>query len=190
MHRVTSLICLVACTLLISGCARTVVVDPQETSYDPNDISSQLDFWHEMPGRSAITNDEGVHGVILMMNGSDTTGSYENRLGYLEENGWLPERLAGEESNVAMQRGTLASILTSVMDIDGGVMMQLTNKSPRYAYREMVYLNLMPEGSEQMVLDGLDYLGVISKCEDFLRRREARAQRDEIEANDDEEDGA
>ncbi len=166
---------LVSATLL-TGCARTIVVEPQETSYDPNDVTAQLDFWHELPGRSAITNDEGIHGIILMINGTDETGSYENRLAFLETNGWLPKGLGDEASNVAMQRGTLASILTRAMDIEGGVMMRLTDKSPRYAYRELVYMNLMPEGSEQMVLDGLDYVGVISKCEDHMRREAAKAR--------------
>lgn len=168
----------------LTGCARTVVVDPQETSYDPNDLTAQLDFWHELPGRSAITNDEGVHGVILMMDGTDETGSFENRIAYLEEKGWLPESLRDEEPNVAMQRGMLAAILTRVMDVDGGVMMHISSKAPRYAYREMVYMRLMPEGSEQMVLDGLDYLGVISKCEDYLRRQRAAEVREAQPAQD------
>ena len=175
-----------ALALCTGGCARTTIVDPQETTYDPNDVTAQLDFWHELNGRSAITNNEGVHGVILMTQGTDETGSWEARLDFLDERGWLPDSLRDESPDTAMQRGTLAAILVRAMNIDGGVMMRLTDKAPRYAYREMVYLGLMPEGSEQMVLDGLDYLGVISESEDFLAlraRREAQEQR-EAEEND------
>lgn len=165
----------------MTGCARTVVVDPQETSYDPNDLNAQLDFWSELPGRSAITNDEGIHGVILITEGTDTSGSYENRLTYLEERGWLSDSLAEEEPNVAMQRGTLASILTHALDIEGGVMMRLTDKSPRYAYRELVYMGIMPAGSEQMVLDGLDYLGVITVAQEMMRVAAMQAPEPEAE---------
>lgn len=175
----TRTLALLACSAaMISGCARTVIVEPQETSYDPNDTTAQLDFWHELPGRSAISNNEGVHGIILLMEGTDTSGSYENRLAYLDERGWLPPSLKEEDANVAMQRGMLAAILVRALEIDGGVMMQLTGRAPRYAYREMVYLDLMPPGSEQMVVDGLDFLGVISECEDYRRAQAMEAQRD------------
>ncbi|MEM1423866.1 MAG: hypothetical protein AAGH64_07665 [Planctomycetota bacterium] len=168
----TALVCLASAALL-AGCARTVVVEPQDTAYDPNDVDAQLDFWHELPGRSAITNDEGVHGVILLVEGVDTTGSWENRLAYLDERGWLPDELRDDDPNVAMRRGVFASVLARALDIDGGVMFELTDASPRYAYRELVYQGLMPAGSDQMALDGVDFLGVISKSED--RRRAERA---------------
>ena len=67
-----------------------------------------------------------------------------------------------------MQRGRLSAILCRAMGIKGGVMMQLTDGSPRYANKELVYLGVVPEGSEQMVLDGLDYLGVISRAQDYM----------------------
>ena len=88
----TTLSCLAALALL-NGCARTVVENPQATTYDPNDVDAQITFWHELPGRSAITNDEGLHGVILMVEGTDTTGSWENRLAWLDERGWLPDEI-------------------------------------------------------------------------------------------------
>ena len=174
----TALAALLALALL-SGCARTVVVETQDTTYDPNDIDAQLDFWHEMPGRSAITNNEGVHGVILLIEGTDTTGSWENRLAYLDERGWLPETLRDDRPDVAMRRGVLASVLARALSIEGGVMYELTGASPRYAYRELVYQGLMPSGSDQMVLDGVDFLGVISKSED---RRQASIRTAEQEA--------
>ncbi|GAB4553874.1 MAG: hypothetical protein Tsb0013_16330 [Phycisphaerales bacterium] len=171
----TALLCLAASALL-TGCARTVVTNPQPTTYDPNDIAAQLDFWHELPGRSAITNNEGVHGVILMVEGADTSGSWENRLAYLDERAWLPEELRDAQPDVVMRRGELAAILARVMGIEGGVMMRLTNGSPRYAYREMVYRGFMPQGSDQMVLDGVDFLGVIARCEDHRMSEARRAE--------------
>lgn len=173
--RLAAALCLPA--LVLAGCARTVVVEPQATSYDPNDVTAQLDFWHELPGRPAITNDEGMHGVILLVWGTDETGSYENRVAFLRDRGWLPDGVGEDDANVAMQRGTLAALLVHALDIEGGVMMRLTGGAPRYAYRELVYRGMMPQGSELMVLDGLDFVGVVSKAEDFMRVREAAADR-------------
>ncbi len=165
--RVSPLAVLALAATLLAGCARTVVEDPQDTNYPADDVSAQLDFWHELPGRSAVTNDEGFHGVILFFEGADTYGSYGARVDRLKELGWLPDGF-DEEPNLAMQRGTLARILVRALDIDGGVMMFLTNKHPRYANKELQFLGIMPYGAEFMVIDGLDYVGVISRAQDFL----------------------
>ena len=166
------------CSLLVMGCARTVVVDTNETDYNPNDVTAQLDFWHELPGRSAVTNNEGLHGVILFLEGQDSTGSYEERVAWFDERGWLTAGF-DEDPNVAMQRGTLAKVLAHALEIDGGVMMRLTGKSPRYATRELVFLDILPEGTELMVIDGLDYLGVISSAEEYQNLQAARNLRRE-----------
>jgi len=46
-------------------------------------------------------------------------------------------------------------------------MMGLSSKSPRYATRELVYLGIMADGTDQQVLSGHDYVGVISKAQDY-----------------------
>ncbi len=159
---------LAAGAVLASGCARTVVQDPLPTDYDETDITAQLDFWHELPGRSAVSNNEGLHGVILLFDGTDPTDNYESRVALLKEKGWLPRKFA-EPGDLAMQRGTLAYALCRAMDFDqGGVMYQLTDGSPRYATRELTYAGVMPEGSDLMVVDGLDYVGVVSRAQDYM----------------------
>ena len=178
---------LVSLAILLTGCARTIVEQTQETDYDPNDITAQLDFWHELPGRSAVSNNEGLHGVILFFEGEDTTVSYEGRVDHLKNKGWLEEKF-DEPEDMAMQRGLLSHVLCRAMEIKGGVMMRLTKGNPRYAYKELVYLGVMPDGSGQMVLDGLDYVGVISRAQDWLvvrgLKERAKNIRDAAEAEE------
>lgn len=172
---------------LLAGCARTTVQNTQPTNYEPNDLTAQLDFWHELPGRSAVSNNEGLHGVILFFEGEDTTGSYENRVSHLQDKGWLDDDFE-EPADLAMQRGLLAHVLCRAMDIKGGVMMQLTKGAPRYAYKELVYLGVMPDGSGQMVLDGLDYVGTVSRAQDWLvvqgMKEQNKSIRDAAEAEE------
>ena len=153
--------------LLLGACQRTVIENPEVTDYNPNDLTAQLDFWHDLPGRSAVSNDEGFHGIILLFEGIDTTSNYDERTQHLKEIGWLQDDF-DEPADLAMQRGTLSRLLAKAMDIKGGVMMRITNTAPRYAYKELVYLGVMPDGSELMVVDGLDYLGVISRAQDYM----------------------
>ena len=136
-HLITATSVGILASLLATGCARTTVDVAQATAYDREDIVQSVEFWHTLPERSAVTNDEGFHGLILFADESDPNETYEQRVDYFKALGWLDESF-DEPANLAMQRGTLAKLLAHSMDIDGGVMMRLTGKSARYATRELV----------------------------------------------------
>ncbi len=165
------------------GCARTIVETPNNTEYAAGNTEADLDFWHTLPGRPAITNSEGIHGAMQFVDGGESTAAYTDRLARLKEMGWLSEGF-DEEPNIAMQRGTLAKLLAHALDIKGGVMMQLSNKSPRYATRELVYMQMMPPGTELQVLSGLEYIGVMQKAQDYLLLREADRRAAEAASQD------
>jgi len=168
---------LATAALSMSACSRTLVEEPIATDYDRQSIVQSVDFWHELPQRSAVTNDEGLHGLILFADGDDPNETYDQRVDYLKALGWLDEDF-DEPANLAMQRGTLAKALTHALEIEGGVMMQLTGKNTRYATRELVFLGIMPPGTEQRVLSGYQYVGVISEAQDYQLLREGASVRD------------
>ena len=172
---------LVGASLCLGACSRTVVENRLDTTYEPGDLTAELDFWHNLPGRSAVTNDEGLHGVILFADGSDDSGSYEERIARLKERGWLLQGF-DEAPDLAMQRGVLAKAIAHLLDIEGGVMYTITNKHPRYATRELVYLGLFGPGTEQQVISGVDYVGVFSKAQDYILLRDLRELRNRPDA--------
>jgi len=142
------------------------------TDYTPLDAGSELEFWGSVQRRSAITNDEGFHGVILLADGQDETGGYDSRVSLLKERGWLREGF-DEPAAMAMRRGVLASAIAHAIEVDGGVMLALTNKSPRYANKELVYLGIMPDGTSNQVIGGPEFVGVMSRSQDFVLLRQA-----------------
>lgn len=156
---------------LAAGCSRTIVERPNPTDYDPADTTSDLDFWHTLPGRSAVTNDEGFHGVMQFIEGGDTFRTFDARAAKLKALGWL-EADFDEPANMAMQRGLLARLLVHALDVEGGVMLRLTNRSRRYALREVVYQELMGPSTENQAISGLEYIGVMQKAQDYLLLKE------------------
>lgn len=171
---ITGATVLFACAFLaLQGCTRSIVSGEHDTAFADTSQTATLDFWHTLPGHSAVTNAQGLHGILLFADGTDETGSYEARLAELKKRGWIAEDF-DEDPNMAMSRGTMAKALAHAMEIKGGVMMQLTSGSPRYATRELLYLSIMPPGTEQQVISGLDFVGVISKAQDYVTLRDAR----------------
>lgn len=162
--------------LCAAGCERTMVAQPLDASTMAGTPEAAMEFWHSLPGRSAVTNSEGLHGVLLLADGTDASENYEARVATLKQRGWVEEGF-DEPENMAMQRGTLAKALTHALDIRGGVMMHLTNRAPRYAARELAYMGIIQsETTSNQVMSGLDYLAIISKSQDYMTTQATRAQ--------------
>ena len=161
------LVVLAAAGLVGSGCARTTIEHPLDTNYPGADTGAELEFWHALPARPVVSNDEGLHGLILLALGQDSAGAYDARVALAKQEGWLAPDF-DEPADLAMQRGTLARAITVILDIKGGLMMHLLGPTARYSTRELVYLQLLSEPStENLVISGLEYVGVISKAQDY-----------------------
>lgn len=175
MKRITPILILGLTLQALSGCARTVVENPQNTSYDPANINAQLDFWHNLDQRSAITNDEAMHAVLILAEGADPTSSYEERIENLKQRGWLQPSF-DEPADLAVQRGTLARMLAFAIDAPQGVLSMVFNRTPRYALRDLMAIDIMPAGSDLQAIDGREFLGVLGKAQDYRTIQNARRQ--------------
>jgi len=162
---------LCAAAAILGACARTVVRNSLDTSYDPSDLVLDAAFWHKLPERSAVTNDEGLHGLLVVALNDDPTRSYDERVALCRQKNLVPQDFS-EPFNATMTRGTLAYALAAYLDIKGGVIMQLAGNSGRYATRELTYIGVLPPGStDNQAISGLDYVGVISKAQDYMAVR-------------------
>ncbi len=149
------------------GCARTSIADRAETGYVRGDLSGEMNFWYSLPGRAAVSNDEGLHGLMLLEDPSAPARTYEQRVAHAKARGWLPESW-NEPAELAIQRGRIASALVVITGMKGGVMMRLVGPVPRYALREVVYAGLMPASSENQTISGDDFIAIISRAQDYL----------------------
>lgn len=159
---------LAAAAMACGGCTRTVAQNPLNTNYAVDDANAELDFWHSLSSRSAVTNDEGLHGLILLEDGVDRSGGYEGRVQIAKDRGWVSRKWR-EPADVSMQRGTMAAALVKICGVKGGVWLRLLGNVPRYAVRELVFLRIMPDPSgETQSMTGLEFVGTISKAQDYI----------------------
>lgn len=175
MHQRTLILALIGVAAL-GGCARSKVAQTLDSTFEAKTETSEMDFWHQLPGRSAVSNSEGLHGVLLLADSADPTSSWDERLALLKERGWVSESFAGA-GDETISRGTLAKALCHALNIKGGVMMQATHTMPRYALRELAYLRIMANSTENQVVNGLDYLGIMSKAQDYAMLQETKRER-------------
>jgi len=157
----------IALTLACVGC-QSAIGQALPKSLAGDDPDSQLAFWHTLPTRKVVSNDEAFHALLLFVDSQDSSGDYIDRMRLLKSKKLLPADFQ-EPAEFAAHRGTLAVVLVHALAIRGGVTMHLVGAQPRYAVREMVYAGLFPPSSPQEVFSGAQFLGIIGRAEDFQR---------------------
>lgn len=150
------------------GCARTRIDRPLTTQLKVTDPDTDVEFWHSLSERPLTSNDEALHGVLLLIDGGDPHPDYAARVAAMRARRLLPagfDRPADE----ALTRGTLAVALVQALKIRGGIMMRLAGPHPRYATRELQYLAIYPPSSPNQTFSGAEFVGIIGRVEDYQR---------------------
>ena len=150
----------------IAGCAVAHIDHPVVERINGNRIEDHIEFWHTLAKTPVACNDDAFHGLLLDLDGRDSSADYADRVAALQARQLLPAGF-NRPGNEAISRGTLAVILVRALHIKGGVIMRLTGVTPRYAVRELRYTGLFPPSSENQGFSGLEYLNVIARFEEI-----------------------
>ncbi|MEZ0266589.1 MAG: hypothetical protein ACAI43_17810 [Phycisphaerae bacterium] len=154
--------------LILAGCQSAKVPDPITAKLGGSDADSQMEFWHTLAGRNLCSNDEAFHGLLLFLDGTDPATDYAGRLALLKKRG-LVHADFNEPGDLSVKRGTLAVAIVRTLKIKGGLFQHLTNDHPRYATRELMFMELYPLSSPHQTFSGTEFVGVIGKLEDYQR---------------------
>jgi hypothetical protein len=154
--------------LAVVGCQTTKVGQPLAPELAGDGVESQLEFWHALPERKAVSNDEAFHALLLFADGADPATDYAGRMQTMKERRMLPANFNESAADVA-RRGTIAYALARALGIKGGLTMQLFGTSQRYAVRELQYAGLFPPSSPQQTFSGAEFLGIMGRAEDYQR---------------------
>lgn len=150
----------------VLGCEATHRASPLVTEYDEQNVDAEMDFWHGLAEEPITTNNDAFHGLIEFDQGSDPNRTYEERVTWLTQQGYLDANFKGD-ADEAVKRGTVAQILARMLGVDGGLTMRLIGANPRYATRELIYLRVMRGGTAQQALSGIQFVGIMGKAHDF-----------------------
>jgi hypothetical protein len=152
--------------LALTGCQRSVSTGELPVTYAVDDVEAEMNFWHGLTDKPVTSNNEALHGLILLAEGSDPNQSYAERIQWLKQRNWIDGRF-DRPAEEAVTRGTVARVLCHILDINGGLTMRVLGAHPRYATRELVYLDILPPSSDQQGLSGIQFVGLISRAEAF-----------------------
>jgi hypothetical protein len=131
-----------------------------------------MDFLECMTHKTRCTAADAVRAVGLMMNGSDAGKNYDERYQFLLKNGIVRESWHLKPDQW-IDRGTLAYMLLKAGKINSGLNCAISNSlgfgERRYAYREMLYHNLMEEGCDYQYVSGPELVTTTGKVDRYIQ---------------------
>jgi hypothetical protein len=155
--------CLLALLLLLAGCTiqRTLLDDSAADTLGT--AEQELDFWDELATRRVVTNNDALHGLLLLEGAADVTEGYAGRLELAHQRGWLSAG-AAPPANESATVGLVSTAVCDILDIEGGLLMRLVGGTPRYCTREVVYLGIVPDRTENQSLSGLEFVDLVRRA--------------------------
>lgn len=159
---------------IATGCARTVA----ERSAVDDRRDDPPGFWSDLETRRIVTNNDALHGLMLSVDDGDPHETYEDRLRDSVARGWLPTDRTPETmpANTSARMGDLAMAACKIADIRGGLTMTIFGLSPRYATRELVALEIIPDRSEGQAITGLEFIEFASRVQDRLLAKSGKTR--------------
>jgi hypothetical protein len=160
--------------LALAGCQSAKVAQPLPPELLGDAPDQQMAYWHTLAERKLTSNDEAFHGLLLYADNKDQCKTYDERVALLKSRRMLPAGF-NAPADQAVTRGAMAVAICRIIELRGGLMYSLLPTSPRYAVRELEFMELYPPSSPQQTFSGPEFLGIVGRVEDYQRGNPANA---------------
>ena len=134
---------------------------------------SDAEFFYELTNKKYCSTDDAYRGVLLFIDGRDTSGNFQERTARAQMHG-VVKKSWKHSPEAPITKGKVAYMFARALEIRGGVMYNITDACPRYALRELIYKDIIVSGSEDHKLSGAEYVGILGRADDY---RQARIER-------------
>lgn len=151
---------LILCVL--AGCKPYLMSSSAVDTYPKAD--QEIDFLAAVEKMPAVTNNDALHAFLLLQDGDDRSADYASRVQEGIRRGWLP-RGSAHLADEAARVGWMATAGCVVMDVKGGFTMHVLGPVPRYATKELVFMEILPLRTENQVLTGSEFVDYLNRLQ-------------------------
>ena len=162
--------------LSVGGCAPAGVKGVRAFEDLPaaeGEVMSDAEFFYELTNKRYCSTDDAYRGVLLFIDGKDTSKDFQERAARVQMHG-IVKKSWKHNAKAPITKGKVAYMFARALEIRGGVVYNITDASPRYALRELIYHDIIISGSENQKLSGAEYVGILGRADDY---REAMIKR-------------
>ncbi len=164
--------------LVLGGCRPYVMTSSAVDQFPKSD--QELDFLAAVEKMPAVTNNDAFHALLMLQDGQDPSADFQARRAEGLRRRWIRDWDA-KSANEAAKVGWMASAGCRVMQVQGGVTMRLfdplVGPLPRYATRELVFMEVLPLRTENQILTGAEFVDYLNRL-DRIAGKSRRAKQD------------
>ncbi|MCP3903040.1 MAG: hypothetical protein GY715_05325 [Planctomycetes bacterium] len=174
-----ALVPLLLLVLMAGGCTIERMVHDDSAADALGALDDELDFWDEVATRHSVTNNDALHGLLLLAGVSEENEtenddiSFSRRLRLARERGWIAEDRELPPNETATV-GLMAMAVCEILEIPGGLSARVFGPSPRSCTRELIHRRMIPPRTDNQALSGLEFIDLVGRSEDHLGFRAAQ----------------
>jgi len=151
--------------VLQAGCGSGAIANPQ-ASLDADESSAA--FLDRLSSQQTVNENDAMRGMLILLDGQDNQAAFSERVEQLRSKDIIDPDWDVDACK-PLTRGRLAYMIYQATDMPGGVMLTLTGPSERYCLRELQYRRMMGNGSLFAPVTGLEYVGVLTRADVYIR---------------------
>lgn len=159
-ERLAAILAAACVALALQACERSRVTDSAVERFPRP--AQELDFLEALDKQVVVTNGDALHALIAFADGADLATTYAGRVQVAQAKGWIPadwNRPADESAQV----GWMAVAACRIVGIKGGLTMRLSGPTPRYATKELVFMDVIPLRTENQALSGQEFVDFVNR---------------------------
>lgn len=122
----------------------------------------ELDFLSTVNDMTAVTNNDALHGLLILADGADPHATFEERVTSAKARKWMPSGFRGA-ANESASVGWMSMAGCQICNIKGGLTMHVLGPTPRYCTKELVFMQVIPLRTENQSLTGAEFTDYLNR---------------------------
>jgi len=155
-----------ACLLTAAGCSASKLQNAPEAPLPANESSAE--YIDRIAGQTTVSESDAMRGILLLLDGKDAAGSFDERVAALKERGIVAASWDCRPQR-PLTRGKMAYMIYLACDVPGGVILTLTGPSQRYCLRELQYRGFVGQGAVYSDVPGMEFVAVLTRADSCLQ---------------------
>jgi hypothetical protein len=156
---------LLAAIILIGGCGSGGIRGAGATLPADEDSSA---FADRLSSQEVVTQNDAMRGVVMLLDGEDRYTTFQQRAHGLRDRG-VVDASWDLDADAPVTRGQYAYMIHQAAGLPDCVMTALLGPSQRYCLRELQYRGVMVSGAPYAVINGLEYVSVLRRADEYKR---------------------
>ncbi len=130
---------------------------------------TSTEFYRVLAGKDHATYEDAVKAVDVLDRGRLVEMPFKKRLERLEKKDIVPDSWS-KDPDQRLTRGKLAYMLMKTLNLKGGLITRLFGLNTRYAYKELVFRNIMASGAQSRLVAGEEVISVLRSAAQYRKK--------------------